>query len=182
MDTSSYSSPIRTYMDNYHRMRVSHDTDRSDPKDLCSLGVVDLDLSLSPDVFGLWAFDPLKPLTSMLPGSSPCELRLMLPDLNIAPEGFHDVLIENLAASPTWRSRHISPGDVTSLRRRWPKAVFRTMRWRSKEVERLRLFAHHRPEWAFWHSKPGFCSVCQEQIASALDVHMMNVHLELGQL
>ena len=81
IDTLANSSPIRTYMDNYHSMRVSHDADRSDPK------------------------------------------------------------------------------DVASLRRRWAKAVFRTM-----------------------HNKPGFCSVCQEQIASALDVHMINVHLDLGQL
>ena len=33
---------------------------------------------------------------------------------------------------------HISPADVTALRRRWPKAVFRTMRRRAQEVERLR--------------------------------------------
>ena len=46
MDTLVNSSPIRTSMDNYHSMRVSYDTDRSDPKDLCSLGVVDLNLSL----------------------------------------------------------------------------------------------------------------------------------------
>ena len=111
MDTSSYSSPMRTHMDKkYHSMCVSHDSDRSDPKDLCSFGVIDLDLSLSPDAFGLRAFDPSKPLTRMLPGSSACELRLMLPDLDIGPEGFHDVLVENLAASPTWWSRHISPG------------------------------------------------------------------------
>ena len=44
-------------MDNYHKMCVSNDNDRSDPQNLCSLGVVDLDLSLSPDVFGLRAFD-----------------------------------------------------------------------------------------------------------------------------
>ena len=62
MDTSYYSSPIRTYMDNYHKMCVSNDTDGSDPKDMCSLGVVDLDLSLSPDAFGLRAFDSSKPL------------------------------------------------------------------------------------------------------------------------
>ena len=114
-------------MENCHSMRVSHDTDWSDPKDLFSLRVVDFDVSLSSDAFGLRAFDISKPLMCMLPGSSPCELRLMLPDSDIAPEGFHDVLVENLPASPTWRSRHISPGDVTSLCRRWPKAVFRTM-------------------------------------------------------
>ena len=134
-------------------------------KDLCSLGVVDLDLSLSPDAFGLRAFDTSKPVTCMLPGSFPCELRLMLPDSDIAPGGFHDVLVENLAVSPTWRSQHISHGDVTALRRRWPKAVFRTMQRRSKEVEWLRRFARRRPE-----------------IASALDVHVISVHLELGQL
>ena len=108
MDTSVSSSPIRTYMDNSHKMRVSNDEDRSDPKDLCYLGVVDLDLSLSPDEFGLRAFDSTKPLTRMLPGSFPCELRLMLPDSKIATDGFHDVIIKNLATSPTWRSRHIS--------------------------------------------------------------------------
>ena len=87
MDTSVSNSPIRTYMDNRHKMRVSHDENRSDPKDLCSLGVVDLDLSLSPDAFGLRAFDSKKPLTRMLPGSFPCELRLMLPDSKIATDG-----------------------------------------------------------------------------------------------
>ena len=48
----------------------------------------------------------------------------------LGSDGFHDVLIDNLAASPSWRSSHISPVDVTALRRRRPKAVFRTMqRW-----------------------------------------------------
>ena len=182
MDTPSYSSPIQTYVDSHCVMRLSNDTDRSDPKDLCSLGVVDLDLSISPDAFGLRAFDISKPLMCMLPGSSPHELHLMIPDLGIAPEEFHDVVIENLAASPAWRSRHISSGDVTSLRQRWPKAVFRTLRRRSKDVERLRRFSRRRPEWEFWQNKPGFCLLCQEEIATALDIHMMNVHLELGQL
>ena len=68
MDTSVYSSQNRTNMDNQHKMRVSHDEDRSDPTDLCLLGLMDLDLSLSPDAFGLRAFDSKKPLTRMLPG------------------------------------------------------------------------------------------------------------------
>ena len=37
-------------------------------------------------VFGV--FDISKPLTRMLPGLSPHDLRLMIPDLGIAPEGF----------------------------------------------------------------------------------------------
>ena len=63
---------------------------------MCSLGVVDLDLSLSPDAFGLRAFDHEKLLTRVLPGSTPCELRLMLPDSRLGTDGFHDVLIDNL--------------------------------------------------------------------------------------
>ena len=97
MDTSGHSSPIWAYRANAHKMRSSHDQDRSNPKDMCSLGVVDLDL------------------TRMLPKSSRCELRLMLPDSKLGT-GFHNVLIDNLAASPSWRSSHISPADVTVLR------------------------------------------------------------------
>ena len=118
MDTSQHSSRLRL---------IRTITTRCVCQDLCSLVVVDFDLSLSPDAFGLRAFDSTKLLTCMLPGSSPCELRLMLPDGDVGPEGFHDVIIENLAASPIWWSLHIAPADVTSLRRRWPNAVFRTM-------------------------------------------------------
>ena len=35
---------------------------------------------------------------------------------------------------------------------------------------------------AFRQSHPGFCYICHERIPSALDVHIMNVHLEVGQL
>ena len=163
-------------------MRISHDDDRSSPKDMCSLGVVDLDLSLSPNAFGLRAFDNKKPLTRMLPGSSRCELRLMLPDSKLGTDGFHDVLIDNLTASPSWQSGHISPADVTALRRRWPRAVFKTMRRRAQEVERLRRGARLRPDRAFCHSAPGFCPVCEVRIDSALDVHLLYFDLELAQL
>ena len=109
---------LQTYLDNTHWMRVSNDREESDPMNLGLLGVVDLDFSLSPDVFVLRAFDDKLPLTRMLPGSSPCELRLLLPDFRIGTDGFHDVVIENLSVSPTWRSSHVAPADVTALRRR----------------------------------------------------------------
>ena len=95
MDTSGHSSPIWAYRANAHNIRVSHDEDSSNTKDLCSLCVVDLDVSLSPDAFGLRAFDSKQPLTRMLPGSSLCELRLMLPDSKLGTDGFHDVFIDN---------------------------------------------------------------------------------------
>ena len=77
--------------------------------DMCSPGVVDLDLSISLDAFGLRAFDHEKPLTRMLPGSMPCKLRLMLPDSTMGSDGFHDIIIDNLAATPAWRSSRVSP-------------------------------------------------------------------------
>ena len=91
-------------------------------------------------------FEEKLPVTRMLPGSSPCELRLLLPVSMIGKEGFHDVVVENLTASSTWRSRHVSPSDVIALRRRWPKAVFQVMKERGTEMERLRRQAYRRPE------------------------------------
>ena len=110
-------------------MRWSHNENGSIQMNMYSLGVMDLDLSISPDVFGLRAFDATKPVTRMLPGSSPSELRLMLPDDKLGIDGFHDILVENLSGTPTWRSSHVSPADMTSLRRRWPKTVFNTTMW-----------------------------------------------------
>ena len=112
------SSAIKAYMGQANSMRRSHDENGSIQMNMYSLGVMDLDLSISPDVFGLRAFDDEKPVTRMLPGSSPCELRLMLPDDKLGIDGFHDVLIENLSVTPTWRSSHVAPADMTSLRRR----------------------------------------------------------------
>ena len=113
MDTLGFGSPIHTYQKNSNRMRVLNDRDGSEATNLSSL---DLDLSLSPDVFGLKAFDDSLLITRMLPGSNPFELRLLLPDSKIGMDGFHDVIVENLSASSTWRSRHVSPSDVTALR------------------------------------------------------------------
>ena len=126
----------------------------------------DLDLSISPDVFGLRAFETDSPIARMLPGSTPCELRLMLPDTKLG--------IDNLTASPPWRSSHISQGDVAALRRLWPKDVFRALYRRATDVERLHRDARKRSDWAFRYSGPGYCSICDES------VHMIAFHLELA--
>ena len=120
MDAPSYGSPVRTYVTNQYSMRVSNDVDHSDQQSLSSLGVVDLDLSIMPDVFGLGAFDIAKPFMRMMPGQFPNEIRVMIPDLGNAPEGFHNIVLENLSATPGWRSRRLLPGDATTLCWRWP--------------------------------------------------------------
>ena len=89
---------------------------------------------------------------------SPCELRLMLPDDKLGIDGFHDILVENLSGTPTWRSSHVSPVDMTSLRRRWPKAVFNTLRRRASDVERFRRDAPKRADKVFHYGGPGFAA------------------------
>ena len=176
------SSAIAAYLGQANSVRRSHDENGSIQMNMYSLGVMDLDLSISPDVFGLRAFDAEQSVKRMLPGSSPCELRLMLPDDRLGIDGFHDVLIENLSATPTWRSSHVAPADMTSLRRRWPKAVFNTLRRRASNIECIRRDAPKRADKAFRYSGPGFCGVCDTRIYLALDAHMLAYHLELGQL
>ena len=64
MDASPFDSPVRTYVDDYYCMGISNDADRSDPVGFSSLGVVDLDTTIVPDVFG-WPFnEPLAPTGS----------------------------------------------------------------------------------------------------------------------
>ena len=75
MDAPGFASPIRAYRQNLCKIRKSNDPNGSETTSLCSLGVVDLDLTVCPDVFGLRAFDEEKmPVTRMLPGASPCEI------------------------------------------------------------------------------------------------------------
>ena len=153
MSTLGHSSPIWDHRAQAHEMWSSHDAKGSIQMDMCSLSVVDLDLSISPDAFGLQAFDHRKPLTRMLPGSTPCELRLMLPDSTMGSDGFHDIVIDNLATTPAWRSSHVSPSDMTAFRPRWPsRAVFRTMNHHGPDMERLRRGARHQTDRAFRHN------------------------------
>ena len=49
----------------------------------------------------------------------------------------------------------------------------RTMRKRLMDMERLRRHSRNRPEWEFRHNRPGFCSLCQEQVAAGGMVHCM---------
>ena len=182
MDTPGFSSPLNNYQKNLRMMCDSHDHGGKEKTELDSLGVIDLDQQVLTDIFGLKAFNESLPITQMLPGSSPCELRLLIPDSAAGEQGFHDVIMENLTASSTWRLRHVSNSDVSALRRRWPRSVFQTMRERGREMEVLRRQPSQRPEWAYRLTKPGPCYICKTVVDGSLQVHMTEFHLELGQL
>ena len=63
MDTPGFALPICAYRHNLCEMRKSHDASESEPTALDSLGVLDLDLTVCPDAFGLKAFDDEMPVT-----------------------------------------------------------------------------------------------------------------------
>ena len=182
MNTPGFASPIRVYSENLQQMRKSNDISDTEPTYLDSLGVMDLDTSLNPDAFGLRAFDEKMPITRMLPGSGPCDLRLLIPDAGLGKAGFHDVVIENLLGTSVWRSKHVTPGDVIGLRQRWPVAVFHVMRERSVEMEDLRRKAYRGDQAAYRYTGRGYCPTCKTRTDYALDSHMMCHHLDLGQL
>ena len=182
MDTPGFASPIRVFQNSLYHMRKSNDVNDKEQTFLDSLGVLDLDLSYGPDSFGLKAFDEKKPITRMLPGSGPCDLRLLLPDVGLGDTGFHDVVIENLLGTSVWRSRHVTPADIIGLRQHWPKAVFQVMRERQPELEDLRRKAFTSNQPAYRYAGRGYCPVCQTKSDEGLDAHMMCHHLALGQL
>ena len=182
MDTPGFASPIRAFQNSLYHMRKSNDANDKEQTFLDSLGVLDLDLSYGPDSFGLKAFDEENPITRMLPGSGPCDLRLLLPDVGLGDTGFHDVVIENLLGTSVWRSRHVTPADIIGLRQRWPKAVFQVMRERQTELEDLRRKAFTSDQPAYRYAGRGYCPVCQTKSDEGLDTHMMCHHLALGQL
>ena len=98
MDDSSYGELVRKYVDDYYSMRSSNDNDQADPVGLSSLGVVDLYTSSLLEDFGLWAFDSREPISRMLPGQFPNELRVLIPDAGTAPVAFHDIVMTDLGA------------------------------------------------------------------------------------
>ena len=68
MDNLYIEGPLKTFEDDYRRMRSSNDLIVDNVVDLSSLGVVDLDTSIVPDVFGLRAFDAQEPVAWALLG------------------------------------------------------------------------------------------------------------------
>ena len=107
-------------MDDYRRMRPSNYLNQDEMVDLTTLGVVDLDTSLLPDVFGLRTFDYQEPVARVLPGDFRNSVRVLVSDATAAPMGFHDIIIEDLSGTPDFHARRIMPSDVSSLRRLWP--------------------------------------------------------------
>ena len=94
-------------------MHSLNDVSRDLQVDLTSLGVVTLDTTVVPDVFGLHAFDTRAPVGRVLPGEFSNTIRVLVLDMNAAPVGVHDVLVENLSNTPDYHVQPASAQDFT---------------------------------------------------------------------
>ena len=65
-------------------------------------------------------------------------LRVLVPDAVTSPVNFHDMVLEDLRATPDFWTLQIVPAEVTSLRRYWPSVVFATMHKCDNDMEGLR--------------------------------------------
>ena len=103
--------------------------------DLTSPGVVTLDTTVVPDVFGLHAFDDRAPVVRVLPGDFLHTVRMLDPDDCANPVGFHDVHVENLSNSLSCLTSTCTV--LTSLRQCWPSSLFSAMNRCQADMEAL---------------------------------------------
>ena len=139
-------------------MRPSNDANQDKRVDLTTLGVVDLNTSIMPDVFGLRWF-----------GSCPANsriVRVLVPDATAMPVGCHDVMLENLSNKPDYHARSILPVDINSLRRRWPSSLFADMHRRQADIEFLRRNCKWEFDSEFGGGRAGTCPHCGTYVVS----------------
>ena len=155
MGDSYLAGPVQKYMDDYHCMLTSNDNDLSEPMGLSSLGVVDLDTSIIPYVFGLWEFDPLPggqipTYFSDAAGTVSEYPRVLVLDAAASPVNFHDIVLEDLRATRSselgrfcWaRSPHFG---VVGRRFCSPACVNARMTWRASAGRAVNVRRKHTP-------------------------------------
>ena len=96
-------------------------------------------------------------------------------DDRAAPQGFHDLLIDNLSDMKVLPT---SAGDLTVLRQHWPPSLLSGMTKRQIDMEAQRRECKHQ----FDNLCPGKCPHCGTYINTSLSRHVMSFHLDLGQL
>ena len=160
----------------------SNDCSLDKPVDLSSLGVVDLDTSILPYVFGLRAIDSREPVTRVLLGNCGNSVCVLVLDAAATPMAFHDIILENLAGTPDYRARRIVPSEVTSLRRRWSSVLFETMHKRQADMSYLCRACRGQYDSEFGGGRAGTCPHCGIYIICNLGRHTIDHHLERGQL
>ena len=137
--------------------------------EVTSPGVVTLDTTVVPDVFGLHAFDNRAPVA-----------RCCLVSSRTRSECW--CLVENFSNTPDYHVQPVSARDITLLKRRWPSSLFAGMNKRQVEMESLCRECQWEFYGEFGGSRAGTCPHCGIHVIANLSRHIMDFHLELGQL
>ena len=160
MDESYSGLMMKAAIDDTYYIKPLNDINSDTVVELTTIGVVDIDTSIMPDVFGLRAFDSGEPVVWVLPGAFGNTVRVLVPDDTAASIGFHDVILENLTNIPDYRARLISPRDITSLRRQWSSSLFADMHKRQADMETMRRDCKWEFDSEFGGAKAGTCPRC----------------------
>ena len=93
-----------------------------------------------------------------------------------------DVLVENLSNTPDYHVRPVTARDLTSLKRCWPSSLFADMHRHQADMETLRRDCKREFDSELGGGRIGTCPHCGVHAISNLSRHVMDYHLELGQL
>ena len=102
-------------------------------------------------------------------------IRVVIPDDNVGTDGFHEVLIHDMADAD---APYVPVSDLGCLRLDWLKALFSYMGRYQVDLEHLR----HECRERFSNVQPGLCTQCGKYICGDLGRHVASFHLDLAQL
>ena len=92
-------------------------------------------------------------------------IHVVIPDNNVGTDGFHDVLIHDMADAD---APDVPVSDLRSLLLDWPKAIFLYMGHYQVDLEHLR----HECQERFSNAHSGLCTHCGKYIRSDLGRHV----------
>ena len=123
--------------DGFHEVLI-HDMADADTHyvPVSDLGCLQLDLDTGiPDVIGLHAVQPDAAVVKVMSIPDNRCIRVVIPDDNVGTDGFHEVLIHDMADADT---HYVPVSDLGCLQLDWPKALFSYMGCYQVDLEHLR--------------------------------------------
>ena len=102
-------------------------------------------------------------------------VRVLIPDENVGYQGFHDVLLNDMADAD---APYVAVSELSALRQEWPALVISGMIRHQFELEQMR----HDCKKKYRGTQTGLCTFCGKVIRLDLARHVANYHLDLAQL
>ena len=140
---------------------------------LGSARLYDLATSYIPDVLGLRARRPEAAVVKVMLRKDNRFVRVLIPDENVGHQGFHDVLLHDMANAD---APYVAVSDLSALHQDWPAVVISGMTRHQLELDQCDSKKRYRG------TQIGLCTFCGKVIRLDLARHVANYHLELAQL